>query len=172
MTDEEMDAFVAQGVDLTVPEGGPVHTTTERELNDAELLQSRPPRQSVPIADTKPLPQLRRLDDTTGWKEIKIEPDWNWRDGILGSFFEYAGGHPLSMVVNFKLPLAIGGKGNGWLPVKGTTAGIQMASDPVGMLEEALLPSLGQRNIDDAWGNTIWNKKMHDMIANPEDYAE
>ena len=86
------------------------------------------------------------------------EPEWNRRDGELGEFMEYMGGHPLSAAINFHLPFAFKPKSVVTAPVAGAMLGTQLMADPLGALEESLLPSFEP----DSWDKTIWKQMIDD----------
>ncbi|MBS7358139.1 MAG: hypothetical protein KIG84_05840 [Bacteroidales bacterium] len=173
MTDEEMDAFVAKGIDLTVPEGGPVYTVTEQELSDNELLQSpfevetrraQAARDKQMIRNFNPRPQLQ------------FEPVPSIGETII----EDMATHPLSTagaIGEFLLPAV---NPMGWIPA--TADAIAEARNYVkGTTLDKYLPEMDSpykflRHMDENPGDWLHligvNSKLQDMIVNPEDYAE
>jgi hypothetical protein len=175
MTDEEMDAFVAKGIDLTVPEGGPVHTITEQELSDNELLRGKPSK-----AD------LRKAQDEIDKKTIRYFdpfeelPPFEPKPTLEETIIEDMVTHPLSTAEGVGEVLLPVMNPMGWIPAMADA--IAMARDYAkGTALDKYLPEMGSpyeflRHMDENpgdWTHLIGaNSKLQDMIANPEDYAE
>ena len=171
MTDEEMDAFVAKGIDLTAPEGGPVHTITEQELSDDELLQSHPSNTGLDTARDKQMILSANLRP-----EQSFEP----LPSIGETIIEDAVKHPLSTAVGIGEALLPVMNPMGWIPAMADAiaAARDYTKDTV---LDRYLPEMGSpyeffRHMDENpgdWAHLIGaNSKLQDMTANPEDYAE
>jgi hypothetical protein len=173
MTDEEMDAFVAQGIDLTVPEGGPVYTATERELNDDELLQS--PSEAM-ARNAQAAIDEQMMHNFNPWSNQPFEPEPSIGETIIEDVVT----HPLSTagaIGEFLLPAV---NPIGWIPAM-ADAIAATRNYAKGTALDKYLPEMGSsyeflRHMDENpgdWTHLIGaNSKLQDMIANPEDYAE
>lgn len=161
MTDEEMDAFVAKGIDLTAPEGGPVHVMTEQELNDEELLSSRPSDTGLKEAQDK----KTILDFDPFEKQLPFEPEPMLGEAVIEDLVT----HPLSTAADFSmLPFA----GDAFTSVRNLAKGTALDK----YLPEMDSPYEFLRHMDENpsdWFHLIGvDSKLQDMMANPEDYAE
>lgn len=175
MTDEEMDAFVAKGIDLTVPEGGPVHIITEQELNDEDLLRGKPSEADLKEIQTKKDKQAIRYFDP--FKELlPFEPEPMLGETIIEDIVT----HPLSTAEGAGEILLPAMNPIGWIPA--ATEAIATARNYAkGTTLDKYLPEMGSpyeflRHMDENPGDWLHligaNSKLQDMTANPEDYAE
>lgn len=164
MTDEEMDAFVLTGKDLSVPEGGPVHVLTERDLSDEELLSTRPERKETLDRNFYP------------YSSSSFSPEPSTGEAIVTDAVE----HPLStieLLTEMALPVA---NPIGWgLPLAEALSVVRDYAK--GTAIDKYLPELGSpyrllEHLDENPGDWLHligtQSKLQDMIANPEDYAE
>lgn len=173
MTDDEMDAFVAKGIDLTVPEGGPVHTITEQELSDNELLRGKPSKADLRKAQDEI--DKRAVQYFDPFEELlPFEPKPMLGETIIEDMVT----HPLSTA---------GGIGEVLLPVMNPMGWIPAMADAIatardytkGTALDKYLPEMGSpyeflRHMDENPGDWVhlFGGKLQDMTANPEDYAE
>lgn len=175
MTDEEMDAFVTQGVDLTIPEGGPVHIMTERELNDKELLSGRPSEADLKEArDEADKKALRSFDPFE--KPLPFRPEPTLEEVVIEDIVT----HLLSTAEGIGEILLPAMNPAGWIPA--TAEAVAAARDYAkGTALDKYLPETGSpyeflKHMDENPGDWLHligaNSKLQGMIANPEDYAE
>lgn len=153
MTDEEMDAFVVKGIDLTVPEGGPVHAMTEQDLTDAELLATKPI-----IKDSIELPV-----EAAGFKYKDSLPE-----ELIGAavdfgkgMYDYAKTDPANFAYDWTC-LSLIDVPHDIAEMIGWDSGIKYLP--------TLRPAVSA--IGSIFKPQTYQKKLEDMIANPEDYAE
>ena len=162
MTDEEMDAFVAKGIDLTVPEGSPVHTITEQELSDSELLRGKPSKADLKKAqdeiDKKAIQYFDPYEEP-----LPFEPEPMFGEAIIENLVT----HPMATAAGFSMiPFA----GDAFASVRNLAKGTALDN----YLPEMSSPSEFIWHMDENpgdWTHLIGGK-LQDMIANPEDYAE
>lgn len=164
MTDEEMDAFVLTGKDLSVPEGGPVHILTEQDLSDEESLSTRPERKETLDKNFDP------------YSSLPFSPEPSIGETIVTDIVE----HPLSTIeslTEMALPVA---NPIGWaLPLAEALSAARGYAK--GTAIDKYLPELGSpyrlfEYLDENPGDWLHligaQGKLQGMIANPEDYAE
>lgn len=164
MTDDEMDAFVAMGADLSVPEGGPVHVMTEQELSDDELLSGRP--SEADLKGAQEALDKRAIQDFDPFeKQSPFEPEPSLGETVIEDLVT----HPLSTAAGFSM-----------VPFAGDVfASIRNLAEDTAL--DRYLPKVGSPSefiwhMDENPGDWLHligaNSKLQDMIANPEDYAE
>lgn len=173
MTDEEMDAFVAGGIDLTMPEGGPVHTITEQELNDEELLRGRPSKTDLKEAQNKINKKAIQYFDPFE-KPLPFKPEPTLAETIIEDLVT----HPLSTAEGIGEVLLPAMNPIGWIPA--AAEAIATARNYTkGMALDKYLPEMDSpfeflRHMDENPGDWthLFGGKLQDMTANPEDYTE
>lgn len=153
MTDEEMDAFVLTGKDLSVPEGGPVHVLTEQDLNDKELLSTRP--------TTKDTIELPTEIPTFKYKDSLPEQLVGSIVNFGKDMYDYAKSDPANFAYDW--------------------TGISLIDVPHDIAEMVgwntgikYLPTLrpAVSAIGSIFKPQTYQKKLDAMMANPEDFAE